>query len=58
MIYFYQEHELKATRYLHTVEIKLIYSFGQPYKTDKTIVGLEPSYRYVSRMNGHKMCLP
>ena len=43
MIYFYQEHELKATRYLHTVEIKLIYSFGRPYKTDKTIVGLEPT---------------
>lgn len=33
------------------IEGNQIYSFGRPYKT---IVGLEPSYRYVSRMNGHK----
>ena len=38
MIYFYQEHELKPTKYLDTLEIKLKYSFGRPYKT---ITGLE-----------------
>ena len=38
MIFFYQEHEPKATKDLHALEIKLKYSFGRPYKT---ITGLE-----------------
>ena len=49
--YFYQEHEPNIC-----TQSKLrLNSFGRPYKP---IVVLEPSYRYVSRMSGHKMCLP